>query len=188
MRKFTIVWNIRFFANLKITKSALYKKHNIYQIIGCKFFGKEGSLQFSSFFFSCFIMAAKPSIAYPWSFAAFCWRILYIFSGKQLGYFISTMSYTTLAFKELNIQLNKLKSKGTKNRGRGWVIRGFFRTQLNIYTTWNTVISSNFLAWKYWGKVEFPQIFGRIARKSAKTVPFHKMSTPGNYEKVRYFT
>ena len=118
MRKFTIVWNIRFFANLKITKSALYKKHNIYQIIGCKFFGKEGSLQFSSFFFSCFIMAAKPSIAYPWSFAAFCWSILYIFSGKQLGYLISTLSYTTLAFKELNIQLNKIKSKGTKNKNR----------------------------------------------------------------------
>ena len=28
------------------------------------------------------------------------------------------MSYTTLAFKELNIQLNKLKSKGTKNKNR----------------------------------------------------------------------
>ena len=33
-----------------------------------------------------------------------------------MGYLISAMSYTTFAFKELNIQLNKLKSKGTKKR------------------------------------------------------------------------
>ena len=182
------MWNIWFLLIWRLRSQHYLISTTFIKWLDANFLGKRIVCSFLLFSFSCFIMAAKPSIAYPWSFAAFCWRILYIFSGKQLGYFISTMSYTTLAFKELNIQLNKLKSKGTTNRGRGWVIRGFFRTQLNIYTTWNTVISSNFLAWKYWGKVEFPQIFGRIARKSAKTVPFHKMSTPGNYEKVRYFT
>ena len=38
----------------------------------------------------------------------------------------------------------------------------------------NTVIPPNFLAWKFCGKAQFPHSFG------SETVPFHKISTPGN--------
>ena len=39
----------------------------------------------------------------------------------------------------------------------------------------NTVISPNFLVWKFCGKAQFPHSFGR---NYAETVPFHKISTP----------
>ena len=44
----------------------------------------------------------------------------------------------------------------------------------------NTVISPNFLEWKFRGKEEFPHRSRQIARNYAETVPFHKISTPGN--------
>ena len=47
-------------------------------------------------------------------------------------------------------------------------------------TAKNIVISPNYLVWKLCGKTQFPQSFGRIAGNSAETVPFHKISTPGN--------
>ena len=50
-------------------------------------------------------------------------------------------------------------------------------------TTQNTVISPNSLVWKFCGKAQFPHSFGRIA----ETVPFHKISIPGNQVKLRYF-
>ena len=40
----------------------------------------------------------------------------------------------------------------------------------------NTVISFNFLVPKFCGKIQFPHSFRWIA----ETVPFHKISTPGN--------
>ena len=49
-----------------------------------------------------------------------------------------------------------------------------------IFTAKNTVISPNFLVWKFCGKAQFPNSFGRIARNYAETVPFHKISIPGN--------
>ena len=62
--------------------------------------------------------------------------------------------------------------------------------QYNLYsnTAKNTVISRNFLVWKFCRKVEFPQSFGRIARSYTETVPFCKMATPGNQVKLRYFS
>ena len=47
-------------------------------------------------------------------------------------------------------------------------------------TSKNTVILPNFLVWKFCGKKQFPHSFGQIARNFAETVPFHKISTPGN--------
>ena len=47
-------------------------------------------------------------------------------------------------------------------------------------TAYNIVISPNFLAWKFFGKTQFPHNFGRIARNYAETVSFHKISKPGN--------
>ena len=44
----------------------------------------------------------------------------------------------------------------------------------------NTVISANFLVWKFCGKAQFLHSFERIARNYAETVPFHNISTPGN--------
>ena len=49
-----------------------------------------------------------------------------------------------------------------------------------IFTAKNTVISPNFLVRKFCGKAQFPNSFGRIARNYAETVPFHKISIPGN--------
>ena len=51
---------------------------------------------------------------------------------------------------------------------------------INKCTAQNYVISPNFLLWKLCGKAQFPHRFGRIARNYAETVPFHKISTPGN--------
>ena len=55
-------------------------------------------------------------------------------------------------------------------------------------TAENTVILPNFLVWKFCGKAEFPHSFGQFARNYAETVPFHKISTPGNQVKLRYFS
>ena len=52
----------------------------------------------------------------------------------------------------------------------------------------NTVISTDFLVWKFCGKAQFPQSFGRFARNYAETVPFRKISTPENQVKLRYFS
>ena len=45
-------------------------------------------------------------------------------------------------------------------------------------TAKNTVISPNFMVWKFCGKAQFPHSFGRIAQNYVETVPFHKISTP----------
>ena len=54
------------------------------------------------------------------------------------------------------------------------------------YTAKNTVISSDFLKWKFYGKVQFPHSFGQYARNYAETMSFRKISTPGNQVKLRY--
>ena len=43
----------------------------------------------------------------------------------------------------------------------------------------NTLISPDFLVWKFCWKAQFPHSF---------TVPFSKISTPGNQVKLRYFS
>ena len=48
-------------------------------------------------------------------------------------------------------------------------------------TAKNIVVPPNFLVWKFCGKAQYPQSFGRIARNSAGTVPLHKTSTSGNW-------
>ena len=55
-------------------------------------------------------------------------------------------------------------------------------------TAQNTLISPNFLVWKFGGKAQFPLSFGGIARNYAETVLFHNISTPGNLVKLSYFT
>ena len=49
-----------------------------------------------------------------------------------------------------------------------------------LITAANTVISPNFVAWKFCGKAQFPHIFGRFPRNYAETAPFHKISNPRN--------
>ena len=44
----------------------------------------------------------------------------------------------------------------------------------------NTVISSNFLVWKFCGKAQFPPSCWQIARNYVEMVHFRKISTPGN--------
>ena len=56
------------------------------------------------------------------------------------------------------------------------------------YTAKNTVISPDFLVWKFCGKAQFPHNFGRFARNYAETVPLRKIPTPGNQVKLRYFS
>ena len=50
----------------------------------------------------------------------------------------------------------------------------------HIPTAKNTVVSPNFLVWKFCGKAQLPYSFGQFARNYTETVPFHKISTPGN--------
>ena len=47
-------------------------------------------------------------------------------------------------------------------------------------TAKNTVVSPNFQVWKFCGKAQFPHSFGQITRNYAETMPFHKISMPGN--------
>ena len=49
-------------------------------------------------------------------------------------------------------------------------------------TAKNTVISPDFLVWRFCGKAQFPHSFGRYA----ETVPFCKISKQGNQVKLRY--
>ena len=58
----------------------------------------------------------------------------------------------------------------------------FNQIYINTFTAENknTVIAPNFRVRKFYGKAQFPHSFGRIARNYAETVPFHKISIPGN--------
>ena len=58
----------------------------------------------------------------------------------------------------------------------------------NSQTLENSVISPNFLVWKFCGKDQLPHSLGRIAGNYAGSEPFHKVSTPENYVKLQYFT
>ena len=58
----------------------------------------------------------------------------------------------------------------------------------NCSTAKNTVISPDFLVWKFCRKAQFPHSFGRIARNYMEIVPFRKISTPGNQVILRYFS
>ena len=57
----------------------------------------------------------------------------------------------------------------------------------SVYTTKNTVISPNFLVWKFYGKEQFPHSFGRFAKNYAETVAFHKISTPAKLCEITIF-
>ena len=54
------------------------------------------------------------------------------------------------------------------------------------FTGKNTVISTDFLVWKFCGKAQFPHSFGPFVRNYAETVPFRKIFTPWNQVKLRY--
>ena len=49
----------------------------------------------------------------------------------------------------------------------------------------NTVISPNFLVWKFCGKAQFPHSFGRFAQNLQETVPFHKITHKEKKEKKK---
>ena len=58
----------------------------------------------------------------------------------------------------------------------------------HIITAKTTVISPDFLVWKFCGKAQFPSSFERFARKYAETMSFRKISTPRNQVKLLYFS
>ena len=47
-------------------------------------------------------------------------------------------------------------------------------------TSKNTLVSPNFLVWKFYGKAQFLHSFGQFTRDYAETVPFYKISTAEN--------
>ena len=55
-------------------------------------------------------------------------------------------------------------------------------------TAKNTSLSPDFLVWKFCGKAQFSYSFGPISRTYAETVPFRKISTPGNQVKLWHFS
>ena len=65
---------------------------------------------------------------------------------------------------------------------------GFSKLITGSFTMKNTVISPDFLVWQFSGKAQFPHSFGRFAQNYAETVPFRKISKPGNQVKLRYFS
>ena len=56
------------------------------------------------------------------------------------------------------------------------------------FTAKNTLISPDFLVWKFCGKTQFPHSFGWIEVRYAETAPFRKITTPGNQVKIRCFS
>ena len=72
-----------------------------------------------------------------------------------------------------------------------WFFESRWSFPLNNFlrcTAKNTVISPDFLVWKFCGKAQFPHSFGWIARNYTEAVPFRKISTPRNQLKLRYFS
>ena len=65
---------------------------------------------------------------------------------------------------------------------------GKIKALLLQYTTKNTAISQDFVVWKFCEKALFPHSFRRVARNYAETVPFRKISMPGNQVKLRHFS
>ena len=67
-------------------------------------------------------------------------------------------------------------------------VKSWFSRKCAAITAKNTVISPDFLVRKFCGKAQFPHSFGRFPRNYAETVPFSKISTPGNQVNLRYFS
>ena len=54
------------------------------------------------------------------------------------------------------------------------IIESYIGSQMNlIFTAKNTVISPNFLVWKFCGKAQFPNSFGKLCRNCAFPQNFH---------------
>ena len=72
----------------------------------------------------------------------------------------------------LLLYVNIIKNNGKKLDTR--TKKGYYYGMINVtYTAKNTLISPNFMVWKFCGKAQFLHSFGRFARNYAKTVPFH---------------
>ena len=61
-------------------------------------------------------------------------------------------------------------------------------TENVLFIAWNTVISPNFLVWKFCGEAQFPHSFERITRNYAETVSFHKIPILGIWVKLWHFS
>ena len=55
------------------------------------------------------------------------------------------------------------------------IVKSVFQT-----TAKNTLISPNFLMWKFCGKTQFSQSFTQYTQNTTKTARFDKISTSGN--------
>ena len=97
----------------------------------------------------------------------------------------------TCKFNGLNMSLSeKMKDENTEKYlwNFYWQEQLFALTIALRITAKNTVISPDFLVWKFCGKAQFPHSFGRFAQNYAETVPFRKIFTPGNQVKLWYFS
>ena len=81
--------------------------------------------------------------------------------------------------KKAPVTLNLLESREKPQRKEK---RG--KTYL---TEKNSVVSPNFLMWKFCRKTQFLHSFGRFTRNYAETVTLQKISTPGNQVKLQSF-
>ena len=63
----------------------------------------------------------------------------------------------------------------TKWKGKDLQLIPFIDTKLSTSTAQNIEILRNFLVWKFCEIAQFPQSFGRFARNSAETAPFHRI-------------
>ena len=76
-------------------------------------------------------------------------------------------------------ELNRIRFLTRDHTGTN-LTQGINEQLLTQLTVKSTVIPPNFLVWKFCGKAQFPHSFGQIARNYAESVPFHKISIPGN--------
>ena len=86
-------------------------------------------------------------------------------------------------------QIGAWKVKTQKEENQGLEKEYVEKKRLNKPEQWkNTIISPNILVWKFKGNEQFLHNFARFARNCAETAPSHKISTPGNLVRLRYFS
>ena len=85
-------------------------------------------------------------------------KLLYYHSTTII--FLKQVYYEALIRVRLYLRLLRSSAISLKgNSSKMWKVR----TEYTEYTTKNTVISPNFLVWKFGGKAQFPHSFGRCA-------------------------
>ena len=108
------------------------------------------------------------------------WKCSLIFLSETFYFYFLWVPWLEVKFILLFKYIYHAWGKISSERDIFILAWGMLQVMCILNTAKNTVILSNFLVLKFCGKAQFPHSFGRITRNYAQTVPFHKISTPGN--------